>query len=93
MPDGVRTLSSSTFQRAVGVAHEVAAGDVAVDAARRADAVRGAREVGRETTSSHGTMPVVDDLAPVVDVVDEVVQRADALREAALDRASTPRPG
>ena len=30
--------------------------------------------------------PVVDDLAPVVDVVDELVERADALRQAALDR-------
>ena len=44
--------------RAVGVAHEVAAGDVAVDAAGRADAVRGAREVAaRLTTSRHGTIP------------------------------------
>ena len=39
----------------------------------------------QEATSLHGTIPSVDDLARVVDVVDEVVQRADPLGEAALD--------
>ena len=71
---------------AVGVAHEVAAGDVAVDAARRADAVRlaGERGAGDDQLPRHDA--VVDDLAPVVDVVDEAVQRADPLGQAALDR-------
>ncbi len=83
----MRTLSSITFQRAVAVAHEVAAGDVGVDAARRADAVHGAREVraGGDQAPRHEAL--ADDLAGVVDVVDEVVERADALREAALDVA------
>ena len=71
---------------AVAVAHEVAAGDVRVDAAGRADAVHGAGEVraGRDQPPRHE--PLADDLARVVDVVDEVVERADPLREAALDR-------
>ena len=73
--------------RAVAVAHEVAAGDVRVDAARRADAVNGAREVraGGHQPPRHEAL--AHDLARVVDVVDEVVERADALREAALDVA------
>ena len=70
---------------AVGVAHEVAAGDVAVDAAGRADAVRLARERGPGDDQLPRHDAVVDDLAPVVDVVDEAVQRADALGQAALD--------
>ena len=71
--------------RAVRVAHEVAAGDVAVDAAGRADAVRGAGEVAAADDQPPRHDPRADDLARVVDVVDEAVQRADALREAALD--------
>ena len=73
--------------RAVAVAHEVAAGDVAVDAARRADAVDGAGEVRAAGDEAPRDDALADDLAPVVDVVDEVVQRADALREALLDGA------
>ncbi len=69
------------------MAHEVAARDVRVDAARRADAVHGAGEVRAGGDQPPGHDPLADDLARVVDVVDEVVQRADALREAALDRA------
>ena len=69
------------------MAHEVAAGDVRVDAARRADAVDGAGEVRAGGDQPPGHEALADDLARVVDVVDEVVQRADALREAALDRA------
>ncbi|CAN5233345.1 hypothetical protein BH20ACT16_BH20ACT16_12440 [soil metagenome] len=70
---------------AVVVAHEVAAGDVAVDAARRADAVRGACEVAARHDEAPRHDPRADDLASVVDVVDEAVQRADALGDAALD--------
>ena len=70
---------------AVGVAHEVAAGDVAVDAAGRPDPVRLARERGPRDDQLPRHDAVVDDLAPVVDVVDEAVQRADALGQAALD--------
>jgi len=71
---------------AVAVADEIAAGDVAVDAARRADAVRGAGEARAGDDQLPRDEPVVDDLAPVVDVVDERVERPDALGEAALDR-------
>jgi hypothetical protein len=70
---------------AVGVAHQVAAGDVAVDAARRPDAVRLAREGGPRDDQLPRHDAVVDDLAPVVDVVDEAVERADPLGQSALD--------
>ena len=72
---------------AVGVAHEVAAGDVAVDAAGRPDAVGGARELRPRDDQRPRHDAVVHDLAPVVDVVDEAVERPDPLREPALDRA------
>ena len=77
--------------RAVGVADEVAAGDVAVDAARRAHAVRGASEVRAADDQPPGHDAGPDDLALVVDVVDEAVQRADALHQPALDVRPTPR--
>ena len=93
MPLGVRTLSSSTFQEPSRVAHQVAAGDVAVDAAGRPDPVRGARERRARHDELPRHDPRVDDLARVVDVVDELVQRADALRQAALDRRATPSAG
>jgi hypothetical protein len=73
--------------RAVGVAHEVAAGDVAVDAAGRADPVRGAGERGARDDQLPRHDPLVHDLARVVDVVDERVERADPLGEPALDAA------
>jgi hypothetical protein len=69
------------------VAHEVAAGDVAVDAAGRADPVHRAREVRAAGDERPRHDPLPHDLAPVVDVVDEVVERADPLREPALDVA------
>jgi hypothetical protein len=47
--------------------------------------VRGAREVAAADDQAPRDDPGPDDLALVVDVVDEAVQRADALREAALD--------
>ena len=71
--------------RAVGVAHEIAPAHVAVDAAGRADAVRGAGEGGAGDDQLPRHLAVVDDLARVVDVIDEVVQRTDALGQAALD--------
>ena len=57
-----------------------------VDAARRADAVHDAREVAARDDQPPRHDALADDLARVVDVVDEGVERADALREAALDR-------
>ena len=71
---------------AVGVAHQVAAGHVRVDAAGRADAVHDAREVAARDDQPPRHDALADDLARVVDVVDEGVERADALRQAALDR-------
>ena len=73
--------------RAVGVAHEVAARHVAVDAAGRPDPVRGAGELRPRDHERPRHDAVVDDLAPVVDVVDEAVERPDPLRQPALDRA------
>ena len=72
--------------RTFAVTHQVAAAHVAVDPARRPDPVRGAREPRARHDQVPRHEPLVDDLAPVVDVVDEVVQRPDALRQAALDR-------
>ena len=71
---------------AVGVAHEVAAGHVGVDAARRADAVDDPGEVAARHHEPPRHHAGADDLARVVDVVDEGVERADALGQAALDR-------
>ena len=71
---------------AVGVADQVTAGDVAVDAARRAHAVHGAPKLRRAEDQLPGHDPLADDLAPVVDVVDERVQRPQPLRQPALDR-------
>ncbi len=69
------------------MAHEVAARDVRVHAAGRPDAVHRAREVRAAGHQPPRHDPLAHDLARVVDVVDEVVERADALREAALDLA------
>src|SRR3954462_14366007 len=76
--------------RAVGVADQVAAGDGEVAAARRPDAVDDAGEVraGDDQPPRHD--PLAHDVALVVDVVDEAVQRPDALREAALDVRPLP---
>ena len=46
----------------------------------------GRAKCGRLTISDHGTIAGADDLALVVDVVDERVERADPLRQPALDR-------
>ena len=70
---------------AVAVSHEVAAADVAVDAAGRADAVDRPRELLATDDQRPRHDPRLDDLVRVVDVVDERVQRPDPLRQAALD--------
>src|SRR6185503_12629152 len=70
---------------AVGVAHQIAAGDVAPHALRRidADALRAIERRG--THDLLGDDTVLDDLLAVVDVVDELVERVDALLQPALD--------
>ena len=70
---------------AVAVAHQIAAGDVGVDPARRADSVDGAREMRAGGHEPPGDQPLAHDLTGVVDVVDEVVQGTDPLGQAALD--------
>ncbi len=70
---------------AVGVAHQVTTGHVRVDAAGRAHAVHGPGEVGAADDQRPGHDAGMHDLAGVVDVVDEVVERAHALGQAALD--------
>ena len=70
----------------VAAAHEVAAGDVAVDAAGGADSVHGPREAGAADDQRPRHDPGADDLVGVIDVVDERVQRPDPLCEPALDR-------
>ena len=70
---------------AVAVAHQVGAGDVAPDAARRIDA-HALRTVERGRADDLlGNDLVLQDLLIVIDVVDELVERVDALLEAALD--------
>ena len=71
----------------VRVAHQVAAGHVAPDAAGRPDAVRRAREGRPRDHQLPGHDAVPQDLLLVVHVVDEQVDRAHALRETALDGA------
>ena len=70
---------------AVAAAHEVAAAHVRVDAAGRADAVHRPREARPADDQRPRHDARAHDLARVVDVVDERVQRADPLRQAALD--------
>ena len=71
--------------RAVGVAHQVAAGDVRPhpELGRRAAALRA--EVDRLDEQVGGEHAVGDHLLVVVQVVDEVVDRPQPLLEAALD--------
>ncbi len=71
---------------AVSVADEVAARDVAVDPAGWADAVHGAAKLRRAEDELPGHDPLADDLAPVVDVVDEGVECTQPLRQPSLDR-------
>src|SRR4051794_6435047 len=60
---------------------------MAVDPARGPDSVYRAFEARSRDDQAPGHQAVVDDLAPVVDVVDELVERTDALGQPALDRA------
>ena len=70
---------------AVGVADEVAARDVRVHAAGRANAVGRAREVRAARDQRPRDDLRLDDLALVVHVSNEVVERPDSLREPTLD--------
>ena len=71
---------------AVAVAHQVGARDVAPDAARRLQPrARLAESTCPSEISSSGTTPSRTILLLVVDVVDEQVQRRDALLQPALD--------
>ncbi len=70
---------------AVSVADQIAAGDVAPDAARRPQAVSGAGEAGPGRDQPPGHDAVADDLTLAVDVGDEAVQRLDALLHAVRD--------
>ena len=70
---------------AVAVAHQVGSGDVAPDPPRRIDArALGAVEGGRMDDLFRDDL-VLQDLLVVINVVDELVERVDALLEAALD--------
>jgi hypothetical protein len=60
---------------------------VAPDATGRADAVRRAGEGGPGDDQLPRDDPLANDLAIVIDVVDEQVERAHALREPTLDHA------
>ena len=70
---------------AVRVAHEIAAGDVRVDAAGGPHAVHRPGEMRATDDQRPGHDARVDDLPGVVDVVDEVVERPHTLGEPALD--------
>ena len=67
------------------VADEIAAADMTVDTARRADSVHRTREGRAADHQRPGHDPRPDDLVRVIDVVDERIERADALGQAALD--------
>ena len=69
----------------LAIADQVAAGDVAPDAARRLQAVRGPGEARPGDDEPPGDDPVADDLALAVDVGDEPVQGLDPLADAVGD--------
>src|SRR3984957_14535396 len=60
---------------------------MAIDAAGRPDAVHCSCEVWTAGDQTPGHKPLAHDLARVVNVIDEVVERPDALGQAALDGA------
>ena len=85
----MRRLSSSTKNAPLRIAHQVAADDVGVDAERHVDAAQlapVARGAEHQLGRHHA---LLQDALLVVDVVQEQVQRPDALLEAALDAGAT----
>ena len=70
---------------ALVVADHVHAGHVRVDAAGRVDADHLAHEVARPEEQRARDLPVADDSLLAVDVVEEEVERAHALDQAALE--------
>ena len=74
--------------RAVGVAHEVGAGDVRPHAELRVDAPALGAEVGRVVEQLGREHAVGDDALVVVEVVDEPVERHEALDRARARRAA-----
>ena len=85
MPDGVRQLSSRTKKFAAFVADEIDPGDVDVDVARYVDVDHLAIVVFRRIHEFARHALFAQDALRVIDVVDERVERAHALRDAALD--------
>ncbi len=71
--------------RAVAVAHEIRAADVGPHAVRRFAADAGRQEIRGRRDDVVGHDAVVDDAPVVIQVVDEVVERLQALNQAALD--------
>src|SRR5205085_6145515 len=67
------------------VADQVGAGDVAPDSERRIEAVTLLAEGDGRVDHVRRDGPVLEDLLLVIDIVDEAVERVDALLEAALD--------
>ena len=76
--------------RAVGVAHQVGARDVAPDALGRLQAGAAVQKALARLGHVLGKDAVADDLLLVVHVVDEQVQRADPLLQPVLDRLAIP---
>ena len=70
---------------AVAVAHQVDAADVAPDALRRVESDARLQEVARRQDELSRHDAVLDDALGVIDVVDEQVERLDALLQALLD--------
>ena len=85
----MRTLSSSTKKSRSPVRIEIDAGDVGVDVVRRLDADHLGPEgrVEQDELGRHETR--LEDLLVVIDVVEEDVDRLDALDAAPLDQSST----
>ncbi len=70
---------------AVAVAHQVGAGDVAPDAARRLQPAAFFQQALARGNQPLGHDMIADDLALVVDVVDEQIQRVDSLFQSTFD--------
>src|SRR5450759_3790392 len=87
MPEGRRTLSSITFHVPSLWRTRSQPATCVYTPPGRPDAMHGAREVRARDDQPPVHEAHAHDLARVVDVVDKVVQRADALGQAALDVA------